>query len=80
MEKVIRVCIKPFCKAHFEVDKIDSEEISYPEFCPKCVGNERNVSWEDSTLSFGMAYFFYIPSPWWNWLDILFYQSLLLLP
>jgi hypothetical protein len=47
MEKVIRVCRKPFCKAHFEVDKIDSEEISYPEFCPKCVGNERNVSWED---------------------------------
>lgn len=47
MEKVIRVCRKSFCKAHFEVDKIDSEEIYYPEFCPKCVGNERNVSWED---------------------------------
>lgn len=49
MEKVIRVCRKPFCKAHFEVDKIIilDEKNSYPEFCPKCIGNEGNVTWED---------------------------------
>jgi hypothetical protein len=47
MEKVIRICGKPFCKGHFEVDKIESEELSYPEFCPKCTRDEGMVTWED---------------------------------
>ena len=47
MEKIIMICGKPFCKAHFEVERNDSDEFKYPEFCPKCVLDEATVTWED---------------------------------